>query len=219
MIKAVLFDLDGTLIDSESYYVNGTIEWLSRCGINIDFKTASKIIGLTMEDTYSYIAKVSGLDLKIVLDKNNSYFLNENPLDFKKLIFRDVKKCFEELKKQNLKISICSMSPYDYIKDFIEECGLTEYVDSFYSGDDCKYTKPNPEIYIKAITDLKLNKKEILIVEDAPSGLKAGKDSGAYVVARNDAKFGLNQDDALYILEDLKELSTIIMEINNGKYD
>ena len=58
-----------------------------------------------------------------------------------------------------------------------------------------------------------------MIVEDAPSGLKAGKDSGAYVVARNDAKFGLNQEDALYILEDLKELSTIIMEINNGKYD
>ena len=64
-----------------------------------------------------------------------------------------------------------------------------------------------------------MNKKDVLIVEDAPSGLKAGKDSGAYVVARNNAKFGLNQDNALYILEDLKELTTIIMEINNGKYD
>ena len=219
MIKAVLFDLDGTLIDSESYYVNGTIEWLSKCGVNIDFKMASGIIGKTMEDTYSYLSKITGLDIYTISKENDNYFLNENPLIFINLIFKDVKKCFAELKKQNIYISICSMSTHNYIKQFIDECGLNEYVNNYYSGDDCKNTKPNPEIYIKAINDLKLNNKEILIVEDAPSGLKAGKDSGAYVVARNDAKFGLNQDNALYILEDLKELNTIIMEINTGKYD
>ena len=219
MIKAVLFDLDGTLIDSESHYVNGTIKWLSRCGVNIDFITASGIIGKTMEDTYSYISKVSGLEINEIINKNTDYFLNEDPLEFKKVLFNDVKKCFMELKKQGIKIIICSMSPHGYIKNCINECELNEYVDNYYSGDNCKYTKPNPEIYIKAINELKLNNKEVLIVEDAPSGLKAGKDSGAYVVARNDAKFGLNQEDALYVLEDLKELSTIIMEINNGKYD
>ena len=219
MIKAVLFDLDGTLIDSESYYVNGTIEWLSKCGIHIDFKTGSGIIGKTMDDTYSYIAQISGLDLDTIIKKNTDYFLSQNPLKFKNVIFKDVKNCFEDLKKQNYKIGICSMSPNEYIKQFINECGLSKYVDITYSGDDCKHNKPNPEIYIKAINDLQLNSKDVLIVEDAPSGLKAGIDSGAYVIARNDAKFGLNQDDALYILEDLKELNTIIMEINNGKYD
>ena len=219
MIKAVLFDLDGTLIDSESYYVNGTIEWLSKCGINIDFLTVSGIIGKTNEDTYSYISEISGLDIETIAKKNTNYFTNINPLDFKKLLFKDVIKCFEELKKQNIIIAICSMSPNEYINKFIDDCELNKYIDHYYSGHDCKYTKPNPEIYNKAIDSLKLNKKDVLIVEDAPSGLKAGKDSGAYVVARNNAKFGLNQDNALYILEDLKELTTIIMEINNGKYD
>lgn len=219
MIKAVLFDLDGTLIDSENYYVNGTIEWLSKLKVNIDFIKASGIIGKTMDDTYSYLQSISGLDRSLIIETNTDYFTNINPLDFNKLLFKDVKPCFEYLKNNGIKICICSMSPKDYIDEFIKECNLEEYVDLYISGDECINTKPDPEIYNKAINLLSLNPKEVLVVEDAPSGLKSGKDSGAYVIARNDAKFGLNQEDALYIFEDLVELNTVIMEINSGKYD
>ena len=219
MIKAIIFDLDGTLIDSETFYVDGTREWLLRCGINIDFKTASGIIGKTMEETYDYLSKLSGIDVKEIIKKNTEYFTIINPLVFSEVVFEDVKENLKQLKKNGLKICICSMSPRDYIKEFIEECSLNEYIDYYLSGDECNNTKPDPEIYNKTISELGLSPKEVLVVEDAPSGLQAAKASGAYVVARNDAKFGLNQEDALYILEDLSELSTIIMEINNGKYD
>lgn len=219
MIKAVIFDLDGTLIDSESHYVNGTIEWLSNCGIKTDYFEICKIIGITMEDTYAFIEKYSGLDRSLIIEKNTEYFTKINPLDFRKLLFDDVKQCLINLKKQGIKISICSASPKDYIKQFIDECGLNDYIDSYYSGDECINSKPNPEIYNKAISQLNIKPKDVLIVEDAPAGIESAKGSGAYVVARNDAKFGLNQDDALFIFNDLKELDTIILEINNGKYD
>lgn len=219
MIKAIIFDLDGTLIDSETFYVNGTIEWLSKCGIEVDFKTASGIIGKTMEDTYLYVSKISGLSIKDIEQKNNEYFTITNPLNFKNLLFNDVKKCFAELKRNNYKICICSMSPKEYINKFVNECNLNEYVDIFFSGDECHNTKPDPEIYNKAINELELSPREVLIVEDAYSGIQAGIASGAYVVARNDTKFGINQNDALCILEDLVELNRIIMEINNGKHD
>ena len=219
MIKAVLFDLDGTLVDSESYYVNGTIKWLSKCGVNIDFKTASGIIGMNMDETYEYISRISGITINKIMEVNENYFSKEDPLIYSEILFKDVQKCFDDLKKHNIKICICSMSPREYVKKFITDCKMNNYIDCFISNDDCKNPKPNPEIYNKAIESLGISPKEAVVVEDAPSGIKAGKDSGAYVVARNGAKFGLNQMDALCILEDLSELSTIIMEINNGKYD
>lgn len=219
MIKAVIFDLDGTLFDSESHYVNGTIDWLSSLNINIDFKTGCGIIGKTMDDTYSYIESISGLNRNLIIQKNTEYFSKINPLNFKKALFDDVKPCFKYLKDNNIKICICSMSENNYIKKFINECELNDYVDEYLSGYDCINTKPDPEIYNTMISKLNLDKKEVLIVEDAESGLKAGKNSGAYVVGRNSAKFGFNQKDALCLFEDLKELNTIIMEINNGKYD
>lgn len=218
MLKAIIFDLDGTLIDSETYYVEGTREWLSKCGIDIDFKTISSIIGKTMEETYSYLSKISGLEEEKVIFENTRYFAETNPLVFSKLIFKDVKKCLSKLKKMKLIICICSMSPREYIKQFVDECELNDYIDYYISGEECSNTKPDPEIYNTTINKLDLLPKEVLIVEDAYSGIKAAKSSGAYVVARNSAKIGVNQKDALYVLEDLKELNTIIMEINNGKH-
>lgn len=218
-IKAILFDLDGTLFDSETHYVNGTIDWLSRYNVHITFEEASKIIGKTMEETYEIIQKASGLDLDTIIKTNTKYFKEENSIDFNKLLFKDVRPCFSKLHKQGYKICICSMSPANYIKQFIDECNLNEYVDFYISGYDCKHTKPDPEIYNITIDKLKLDRKEVLIVEDATSGLEAGRRSGAYVIGRNDAKFGINQDDAMYVFEDLEELDTIIEEINHGKYD
>ena len=219
MIKAILFDLDGTLADSETYYVNGTIKWLSKKGVNIDFKTASGIIGLNMDETYEYISKISGFSKEEIKKVNEDFFSKEDPLKYNEVLFNDVIKCFEELKKQNIKICICSMSPRLYVERFIKECNLNEYIDMYISDDDCRKPKPSPEIYIKAINYLGITPKEAVVVEDAPNGIKAGIGSGAYVIARNGAKFGLNQEGALCILEDLSELFTIIMEINNGKYD
>ena len=172
-----------------------------------------------MEDTYSTIAKFSGLDRSTIIEKNTEYFSKINPLDFNKVLFKDVIPCFKKLKKLNLKLCICSMSPKEYIKKFIDDCHLNEYINEYLSGDECTHTKPDPEIYNNMISKLGLDKKEVLIVEDAESGLTSGKKSGAYVVGRNGAKFGFNQSNALCLFEDLKELSTIIMEINNGKYD
>lgn len=215
----VLFDLDGTLINSENHYVLGTSEWLSNLGISVSFDELCNIIGLTEKETYEYISKVSGLDIDQIKKYNTNYFSKTNPINFKKLLFKDVINCMEYLKSNNIRVGICSMSSKQYIENFIKECSLNAYIDCIISCEECKHQKPNPEIYNKAIELFKVHSDEVLIVEDSTRGIQAAKDSGAFVVARNAKKYGQNQDNALFLFDDLAELNTIIMEINDGKYD
>jgi len=206
MLKAILFDLDGTLIDSEEYYTNGTKEWLNNRGIYPSEKELFGIIGLNMPDTYEYLHKLSNLSINEVKDENDRYF-NSHKLDFKKYLFQDVIETLKKLKEKGIKIMICSLSPKNYIEEFISECNLEAYIDDYIGGDECTHDKPHPEIYLKALAKLGINANEAIVIEDSFSGIKAGKDAGIYTMARNGAKYHLDQKEADEIFDDLREIT------------
>lgn len=209
MIKAVLFDLDGTLIDSETYYVNETYKYVVLHNKQIKREDCFGIIGLTMPETYEYVSKLVNLDYQTTQKEYDQHFI-ENKIVFKDLLFGDVTDCFDYLKKNNISIGICSMSNETYVKKCIEDCGLGKYVDYYIGGDECKHNKPNPEIYLKALNVLKMEQKNVIVVEDAATGIMAGKNAGLYVVARDASRFKMKQDLADIIIKDLKELINII---------
>ena len=209
MINAVLFDLDGTLIDSETYYVNETYKYVCKYNKQAKREDCFNIIGLTMPQTYEYVSKLINLDYETTKKEYDKYVAN-NKIAFKDLLYEDVKDCFIELKRRNIRIGICSMSKESYVRRCIEECELEDYVDYYIGGDECKHNKPEPEIYLKALDVLKLDKKSVIVVEDASTGIKAGKAAGLYVVARDASRFNMKQDLADIIIKDLKELVKII---------
>ena len=92
MIKAILFDMDGVLIDSEYYYHFGTYTWMKRLGFKGDHKELNKLIGTTMATTYDMLYEM--FDGKYSKEKlaeiNEKYFNEENPLDCKKIMFANV---------------------------------------------------------------------------------------------------------------------------------
>lgn len=209
MINAILFDLDGTLIDSEAFYIEETYKYVLKHNKLIEKKDCFGIIGLTMSKTYEYVSKLANLDYETTKKEYDQHFL-DNKIVFKDLLYEDVKDCFIKLKNKNIKIGICSMSKESYVIKCIKECGLEEYVDYYIGGDKCKHNKPDPEIYLRALDVLKLDKKSVIVVEDATTGIKAGKDAGLYVVARDASRFNMKQDLADIIIKDLKELIKII---------
>lgn len=210
MIKAVLFDLDGTLINSEEYYMKGMTFLANSLGINVDDNAFFSCIGKDMDETYALFESVVKRPKNEWLDTYNDYFVKVNPLDFKSIIFDDVINVFFKLKKKNIKILICSMSPSDYVNNFISECNLSDYVDGFISGDMCNNNKPNPEIYLKALSTFNLNKDEVIVVEDAKTGIEAANRANLKVVARDASRFNIDQSGALYTFKDLAELFKII---------
>lgn len=209
MLKAVFFDLDGTLMDSEMHYISGTAEWLNELDIRVSKEDVFNIVGLTMDDTYKYLSKLSGLSYDECVFYNEKYF-KVHPLDFRKLIYPEVKEVFRKLKDRGYKTAICSMSPLDYIKKFVSDNCLDEYVDYCVSGEDLKHNKPYPDIYLKALTELKLKKDEVIVVEDAKSGIESALAAGLKVVAKDASRYHADQHKADAILSDLKELIELI---------
>lgn len=219
MIKAVFCDLDGTLIDSEKYYMDGTITFMKEFGFSKDQSEIYKIIGTTMDETYNILEKC--LDYKVSRDKiieaNENYFTKVKPLDYRKIIFSDVKETLKKFKEKGFKLALCSQSNIKILKKFIEECELEGFFGYVESGEDIARPKPFPDIYLNALQYFGLDACQVLVYEDSELGIKAGKDGGFKVVARKDDRYGVNQKNADYIVNNINDLFVLVENLNNEK--
>ncbi len=207
MIEAVLFDMDGVLIDSEIYYMQGTFEWMKGLGYQGTMESIFVLIGSTEAKTYEMIYDF--LDHRVSLDEikeENERYFNENPLDYVKILRPEVKKLLIELKSQGKKIAVCSSSPLKFIQEMIDKNQLDDYFDLVVSGEQFVESKPNPEIYLYASSQLKVSPESCLVIEDSSKGIEAARRAGMDVLALVDHRFKLNQEEATKQIDNLTEI-------------
>lgn len=205
MIKAFLFDMDGTLCDSERYYTDGTYTWLSRF-VKINKNDIYHIVGLSMDDTYKYLANISGLDINFIKQENEHYFNVENVIDYNDYLFSDVRDVLFYLKENNYKLALCTVSDKYLLDKFIKDCGLESVFDILLSNDDINSPKPDPEIYLNAMKKLNVKNNEAIIVEDSYNGILSGKRANCLTYARNSGQYSIDQSKADFIFNDLREI-------------
>ena len=205
MIKALLFDMDGTLCDSERYYTDGTYTWLSRF-VKVNKSDIYHIVGLSMDDTYNYLASISGLDIDFIKKTNEHYFNVENVINYNDYLFNDVKDVLFTLKKNNYKLALCTVSDKYLLDKFIKDCGLEDVFDVLLSNDNISMSKPDPEIYLDALKKLNVKNNEAIIVEDSYNGILSGKRANCLTYARNSRQYGIDQSKADFIFSDLREI-------------
>ena len=208
MIKAILFDMDGVLIDSEYYYHFGTYKWMKRLGFKGDHQELNKLIGTTMATTYDMLYEMfDGKYTKEELAKiNEKYFGEEDPLDCKKIMFANVKECLVSFRQMGLKLALCSASPMNTIMDNLRQMEIENLFDCIVSGDDFERSKPDPMIYLYAMDKLHVTSEECIVYEDSTIGIAAGKASKAFCIARKDDRFGQDQSQADMLINDINEL-------------
>ena len=209
MIKAILFDMDGTLVDSERYYTEMSYKWLCQYNV-VDKKEIYKIVGLNMDDTYKTMSLLSGLSYDETKKSYDEYF-GMHPMDYNDYLFDDVRDVLSKL--SDYKLAICTLSARDLLDKFIFDTGLNCF-DLLLSDDDVKNPKPSPDIYLKAIERLGVNRDETLVIEDSSTGIKAGKNAGICTLARDSSRFFVDQSEADYIFDDLHEVLNILNEKN-----
>lgn len=209
MIKAILFDMDGTLVDSERYYTEMSYKWLCQYNV-VGKKEIYKIVGLNMDDTYKTMSLLGGLSYDETKKSYDEYF-SVHPIDYNDYLFDDVKDVLSKL--CDYKLAICTLSSRWMLDKFIDDCGLNCF-DLLLSDDDVKNPKPSPDIYLKAIERLGVNRDETLVIEDSSTGIKAGKNAGICTLARDSSRFFVDQSEADYIFDDLHEVLNILNEKN-----
>lgn len=212
-IKAVLFDMDGVLFDSERYYLEESYKLLLSKGFKKGISALYEMVGMTMDGTYAYMQKLLADSYTINEIKNmHAEHFAKNKIDYDEYGFIEAKEEIKRLKEKGLLLALCSSSPKDVILRDLEAMGVLEYFDVIYSGEEFEESKPNPEIYLKAMESLNVSAENCAIIEDSDMGLKAAKSSKAkLVVAREDNRFSQSQDLADFKVKNLVEFVDYIL--------
>ncbi|TQR58604.1 HAD family hydrolase [Campylobacter troglodytis] len=183
-IKAIVFDMDGVLIEAKHWHFEALNRALSLFGMEISyFEHIKSFDGLPTKDKLKMLSSVYNLSEKLhpFINKMKQIYTTE-------LIHTRLKPNFthefalSRLKNEGYKLALCSNSISKTISLMMQKASLDKYLDFFLSNEDVKNAKPDPEIYNKAIKRLNLSPKEVLILEDNINGIKSARASGAFVM-------------------------------------
>lgn len=211
MIKAVIFDMDGVLIDSEIIYLNHMYEKLRLLYPHIERKALFAVVGSTTKRTMEIIGDLIGEDVNSdSFKKMYERLWSDCRLDYPAILRQGVPELLKELHDRGYLLALASSTSRKGIEEVLTSCGLKNIFDYVVSGEEFKESKPNPEIYLHTAAVLKCDPKECLVVEDSTYGIMAGHSAGMTVAALIDDRFGLDQSLADYYIHGLGEVISVL---------
>ena len=187
-IKAIIFDLDGVLVDAREIHYNALNNALARFNyiINRD-EHLSTFDGMTTKRKLQLLTERKGLPVALY-DSIWQAKQEETIKILSKLDYDDrLREILRILKEKGYKLAVCSNSIRESTKMMLLKRGFLEYIDFYLSNQDVVTPKPSPEMYLRAFIQLGLKPKECLIIEDSHIGRQAAIDSGAHLLGVKDS--------------------------------
>lgn len=183
-IKAVIFDMDGVLIEAKDWHYEALNKALALFGMEI-----SRYDHLVTYDGLPTKKKLEMLSMERGLPKGLHDFINKMKQQYTmEIVYAQCKPRFyheyalSRLRSEGYRMAVCSNSIRNTIEVMMQKASLSEYLDFYISNQDVAHGKPDPEMYVKAINNFGLKPDECLIVEDNENGIKAALASGAHLL-------------------------------------
>lgn len=183
-IKAVIFDMDGVLIEAKDWHYEALNKALNLFGMEI-----SRYDHLVTYDGLPTKKKLEMLSTERGLPKELHSFINNMKQQYTmEIVYANCKPTFHhefalsKLKNSGYKMAVCSNSVRNTIEIMMKKAALEDNFEFYVSNQDVKNGKPDPEMYDMAIERLGLSPKECMIIEDNENGIKAARASGAWVM-------------------------------------
>jgi len=204
MIQAILFDLDGLMVDSEPHSLASWQAVLSLRGVVLEQTVIDRMFGLRQLEAAQMLIQVYGLsDQPTMLAREKE----EYQIDHLNGQIKSMPGLFEllpEIARHGLRTAVASSGARHYVHAVLQTISLAGYFQTIITGDDVTNGKPAPDIFLAAARALQIEPQRCLVLEDAPSGVRAAKAAGMRCVAiPNDHTRALDLSSADLILPSL----------------
>ncbi len=212
MIKAVVFDMDGIIVDSEIFYLRNGVSIFKSLGLEVKEEELVPLIGgakIHFETVLTSILSKHNLSNDLYQEASKEFYTTK-PIIYSEIVDNNIHEILSYLKSNNYKLALASSSKVAHIKKVIEQCDLESYFDVILSGEMFVESKPNPEIYLVCANKLHLKPSECLAIEDSSYGIAAATKAGYHVIAKRETRYKMDQSQAKFFINNLLEIKDIL---------
>lgn len=217
MIRAILWDLDGVIVDSEEMTRHRWIKTYKELGYIVPYEIFYQTMGLRTHEAYDLINTECELELDLTFDeffaihKKNRGKRPDVPL------VPHVKEVLKKLHEKYL-LAVVTSANKKWMHEMLKPQGLEQYFRVMVASESIKNAKPHPEPYLNALKKLGITPSEAAVIEDSPHGITSGKKAGAIIIARKaDHNKTQTFTKADFVIKDLREIPKIINKINKSQ--
>ena len=240
MIQAMIFDLDGTLLNSEylkAISYGRALEDLTegRISTSEGEEAFKNVVGRSRKEVCQFMINCFALDTlaktrgaEFGVDEDWQVLAAVRGAIYEEILnspgtIRDNQwpyniELLEEAKRASCKVGLATMSSRDTANFVLDALGVRDSFDSTMTVDEIEHTKPHPEIYLKVAEELGVHPTKCLVIEDSPAGVKSGVAAGMHVIAvatpfTHDALLAMQGFDRRWLVEDPLKLPSVINDL------
>lgn len=186
MLQAIIFDFDGLMLETEGADFYSWQECYQLYGASLDLATWLPYIGMGSSsitfDIYAHLEEQAGMPI------NRDEIRSRRCARYTELVAQQallpgVEKLIASARSRGLRLAVASSSNREWVCGHLEQRKLREYFEVVVCEDDVRYTKPDPELYLTALTKLGIKAEEAMALEDSPNGVLAAKRAGLFCIA------------------------------------
>lgn len=220
LFRAVIFDLDGVLADSEPWWNKIDAKLLAEHGVTYRGEHHRNVLGVSYRLAVEFYKKTFGLAAPTEeLMRRRGEIATEffaNRID----LFPSVNSMLEELRQLNLRLAVATSSVSASARPFLDRHKLTAFFEVIVTGEEVDRGKPHPDIYLRAAAKLSVATDACLVIEDSLSGIAAAKAANMRVAAIPDTRFvdpSEYEKESDYLLRDLSAIPRLIQPADDAQ--
>lgn len=183
MIKALIFDFDGTIIDTETAWYNVFRDAYAQYGVDLSLATYARCLGTNLQtfNPYTYLVTHHQIQLDVEAFQTSIQQRHAQWMETETLR-PGILTLLQQAKEAGLQIGLASSSSRQWIDLYVDKLGIRHYFDCFCTADTVTNVKPDPELYLQALEQLGVEAYEAIAIEDSPNGAQAAVAAGLYTV-------------------------------------
>ncbi|AXG74449.1 HAD family phosphatase [Flavobacterium arcticum] len=207
MIKCVLFDMDGVIVNTEPIGYKANQDMYKALGIIVPDSVYNTFVGNSDKNIVAKLKDLYEISLthEELLEKQYEYYFKAFDTSDDVELLPGVKDLIIDLHSSGIKLIVASSASNAKIEKVFTRFGLHSYFDAKLSGEDFEFSKPNPAIYIEAANQSGFTKEECIVIEDSTNGIKAAKAAGIYCIG---------YESGLSIPQDTSEADIVITDFD-----